>query len=138
MGFFLRDSQVYVNVNVMDKTYSIQALTKEFEITARSIRFYEEKGLLNPTRQGTSRIFSAADRTRLKLILRGKRLGLSLEESRDIIDLYNPTSGNNEQTHKLLAAIDKRITALQSQRDEIDAMLIDLAATKALVAKDNN
>ena len=122
----------------MNKTYSIQSLTKEFEITARSIRFYEEKGLLNPTREGTARIFSAADRTRLKLILRGKRLGLSLEESRDIIDLYNPTSSNNEQTQKLLAAIDKRITALQNQRDEIDAMLIDLSATKALVAKDNN
>ncbi len=122
----------------MSDYYTIQSLTKEFGITARSIRFYEEKGLLTPQRSGTQRRFSAADRTRLKLILRGKRLGLSLDESREIIDLYNPTSGNSEQTQMLVEAIDRRIDALLEQRREIDLMLEDLKNTKALVAENKS
>jgi len=120
----------------MKNEYSIQELTKEFDITARSIRFYEEKGLLSPSRKGSTRVFSAADRTRLKLIIRGKHLGLSLDESKEIIDLYNPDTQNQEQTDALIDAIDRRSEALKKQRKEIDLLLADLASTRALVTGD--
>ncbi len=73
-----------------DRSHSISELAAELGITTRTIRFYEEKGLLAPSRNGQQRIYSAADRVRLKLILRGKRLGFTLEESRDLIDMYDP------------------------------------------------
>ena len=78
------------------KSYSISELSQEFDVTTRTLRFYEEKGLLAPTRKGQSRIYAARDRARLKLILRGKRLGLTLEESRDIILMYDSTSTNKK------------------------------------------
>jgi DNA-binding transcriptional MerR regulator len=71
-------------------TYAIRDLTREFGVTARTLRFYEDKGLINPERQGVTRIFSEKDRVRLNLTLRGKRLGFSLEEIKDIIDMYDP------------------------------------------------
>ncbi|MBT3425869.1 MAG: MerR family DNA-binding transcriptional regulator, partial [Gammaproteobacteria bacterium] len=71
-------------------TYSISELSNEFRITPRTLRFYEEKGLLNPTRNGQTRVYNGSDRVRLELILRGKRLGFSLEESCDIINMYDP------------------------------------------------
>jgi DNA-binding transcriptional MerR regulator len=77
-----------------NRSYSITELATDFDITTRTIRFYEEKGLLNPQRKGQTRIYSAADRIKLKLILRGKRLGLSLEESKDIIEMYQPEHDN--------------------------------------------
>ena len=77
--------------------YSISQLSKEFEVTTRTIRHYEELGLLSPARRGQTRVYSPADRTRLKLILRGKRLGLSLDDSREIIDMYEPGKTNIDQ-----------------------------------------
>ena len=76
------------------QTYSIRELTREFGVTARTIRHYEEIGLLAPERRGQTRVYSPADRTRLKLILRGRRIGLSLQESREIIGMYDPARGN--------------------------------------------
>jgi len=85
--------------------YSISDLAGEFDITTRSIRFYEEKGLLNPRRKGASRVYTPAERTKLKLILRGKRLGFTLDESRSIIEMYDPLGGNVDQLQSLLANI---------------------------------
>ena len=84
--------------------YSISQLSKEFDVTTRTIRHYEEIGLLSPARRGQTRVYSAADRIRLKLILRGKRLGLSLDDSRDIIDMYEPGKTNVDQLKKLIDA----------------------------------
>ncbi len=101
-------------------------LSKEFGITTRSIRHYEDIGLLSPTRRGQTRIYSAADRTRLKLILRGKRLGISLENSREIIDMYEPGKTNVDQLKKLIDAIQQQRTKLNQQLDDITKLLKDL------------
>lgn len=111
-------------------TYSISQLAAEFDVTTRTIRFYEEKGLLAPTRTGASRVYSPTDRTKLKLILRGKRLGFTLEESRDIIELYDPTSGNVEQLMKLRDRISLQRTALDQQFQDLQAMMRDLGESE--------
>lgn len=111
----------------MSKHYSISDLAAEFDITTRTIRFYEEKGLLSPTRDGNSRCYCSADRIKLKLILRGKRLGFTLEESGEIIDMYNQDQGNTEQLHALINKINVRKEHLEQQKHDIDVMLIDLA-----------
>ena len=89
----------------MNGEYSIRELSQEFEVTTRTLRFYEEKGLLSPTRAGQNRIYSAADRTRLILILRGKKLGLSLEQSADLIAMYDPDSNNKKQLEALIGYV---------------------------------
>ena len=81
----------------MKRQYTISDLAAEFGTTTRTIRFYEEKGYLNPKREGTRRIYSTPDRTSLRLILRGKRLGLSLKETGDLIKMYGSPSGNRQQ-----------------------------------------
>ena len=106
--------------------YSISDLSSEFDITTRTIRFYEEKGLLAPARQGNTRVYSAADRTKLKLILRGRRLGFTLEESRSIIDMYDPDHGNVEQLQTLISKIREKRTQLQQQLHDIEGMMLDL------------
>jgi DNA-binding transcriptional MerR regulator len=116
----------------MTEQYSISELAKEFEVTTRTLRFYEEKGLLNPGRQGIKRIFSAADRIRLKLILRGKRLGFSLDESSDIIGMYEPETENNRQLEMLLNKIREKRTFLEQQKKEINSMLKDLRNTETI------
>ncbi|MBQ0758877.1 MAG: DNA-binding transcriptional MerR regulator [Zhongshania sp.] len=98
-----------------DKTYSISDLASDFDVTTRTIRFYEEKGLLNPLRDGQTRIYSPADRIKLKLILRGKRLGLSLEDSKDIIEMYHPEHDNSPQLIKLIEKIRERRRLLKEQ-----------------------
>lgn len=115
----------------MSARYTISELVKEFGITARTIRFYEEKGMLSPQREGQHRLYSAADRTRLKLILRGKRIGLSLEESREIIDMYDPLSHNRHQLQRLLEKVAERRAKLQQQLRDIKAILADLAAIES-------
>ncbi|TQV66176.1 MerR family DNA-binding transcriptional regulator [Exilibacterium tricleocarpae] len=110
----------------MSTTYSISDLSREFDITTRAIRFYEDKGLLAPRRRGQTRIYSNSDRTRLKLILRGKRLGLSLQESREIIDMYHPGGSNTEQLNSLLSKIRQRKMLLQQQLLDIELMMADL------------
>ena len=117
-------------------TYSISELAIEFDVTTRTIRFYEEKGLLAPTRQGTSRVYNAADRTTLKLILRGKRLGFTLDESRDIIKMYDPAGNNVGQIDKLVAGIRQKRLQLELQLQDLQAMMLDLhdAEQKCLAA----
>jgi len=108
-------------------TFTISELAQEFAVTTRTIRFYEEKGLLSPRRKGQHRIYRAADRTRLRLILRGKRLGLSLQESRDIIDLYGTVAGGEKQRQALIQKIRERKAVLEAQLQDVQAVLGDLA-----------
>ncbi|MCW8871014.1 MAG: MerR family DNA-binding transcriptional regulator [Xanthomonadales bacterium] len=108
-------------------TYSISDLAGEFDVTTRTIRFYEEKGLLKPRREGTRRIYSPADRTRLRLILRGKRLGLSLDESADIIGMYGTPGNNHRQLQKLIDKIREKREDLQRQQRDLEATLKELA-----------
>ncbi len=120
----------------MNKTYSISDLAAEFDITTRTIRFYEEKKLLNPRREGTRRIYSPADRTRLRLILRGKRLGLSLDESAEIVLMYGSPGNNRKQLEKLVSRIQEKRGELKRQQADLEFMLLDLkdAEEKCLVA----
>jgi DNA-binding transcriptional MerR regulator len=120
----------------MSKTYSISDLAAEFNITTRTIRFYEEKNLLNPQREGTRRIYSPADRTRLRLILRGKRLGLSLDESAEIVLMYGSPVNNRKQLEKLVSRIQEKRGELKRQQADLEFMLLDLkgAEEKCLVA----
>ncbi len=104
-------------------SYSISELASDFDVSTRTIRFYEEKGLLDPERKGQTRIYSAADRIKLKLIVRGKRLGLSLEESKDIIEMYQPEHDNSPQLIKLIGKIRERQRLLKEQLRDIKAML---------------
>ncbi|WP_020408184.1 MerR family transcriptional regulator [Hahella ganghwensis] len=115
----------------MSTTYNISELAKEFGITTRTIRFYEAEGLISPERQGQTRIYSEKDRVLLKLILRGKRLGFSLAESRAILDLYNPQSGNQEQLQLLLNKIQERREALVQQLKDIEVMQKELDEAEA-------
>jgi|TARA_B110000467_G_scaffold152921_1_gene162739 DNA-binding transcriptional MerR regulator len=106
--------------------FSITDLRKEFGVTTRTMRHYEEIGLLSPSRRGQTRVYSSADRTRLRLILRGKRLGLSLEDSRQIIDMYEPGKTNTDQLNSLIAAIRQQREKLNQQLDDISNLLKDL------------
>ncbi len=108
------------------QTFSISGLAQEFDVTTRTIRFYEEKGLLSPQRNGSIRVYSAADRVKLKLILRGKRLGFTLAESRDIIGLYDPEHGNIEQLQKLIRKIRDKREHLQQRLHDLEGMMLDL------------
>ena len=112
-------------------SFSIRELTREFGVTARTIRHYEDMGLLTPERRGQTRVYSMADRTRLKLILRGKRLGLSLEESRQIIQMYDPAAGNRAQLERLLGRLREQRESLLVRRRDLDAMLEELDAAEA-------
>jgi DNA-binding transcriptional MerR regulator len=108
------------------RSYSISELAREFDITTRTIRFYEEKGLLNPQREGQQRRYSESDRVRLTLILRGKRIGLSLQESQKFIAMYDPAHGNIDQLQSLLTEVNQRQQQLQQQMQDLKAMLTEL------------
>ena len=110
----------------MNTTYSIRDLASEFDVTTRTIRFYEEKGFLQPDREGTRRVYSPSDRTKLRLILRGKRLGLSLDESAEIVMMYGSTRNNRKQLEKLLARIREKQVELKNQQRDLEFMLLDL------------
>ncbi|MBI5016092.1 MAG: MerR family transcriptional regulator [Deltaproteobacteria bacterium] len=108
-------------------TWTIRELAKEFGITLRSIRFYEEKGLLSPQRtEGEYRLFDRRDRRRLKLILRGKRFGLSLDEIADILGVASTDMDEADQIRKALAHLEKALTDLAERKQEIEAMQRDL------------
>jgi DNA-binding transcriptional MerR regulator len=110
----------------MSSQYSIRELSQEFDVTTRTLRFYEEKGLLSPTRSGQNRTYSAADRARLILILRGKTLGLSLKQSTDLIAMYDPASNNKRQLETLIEKIQSRRHQLEVQKHELERMIVDL------------
>src|SRR4051812_48084198 len=102
------------------RTFTIRQLCLEFKCTPRALRFYEDKGLLSPARQGFNRVYSYKDRARLQLILRGKRVGLSLAEIREILDAYHKEDGGATQMAKSLVKYRERIVALEQQRVDID------------------
>ena len=109
------------------KTYSITELSKEFDITTRSIRHYEQEKLITPQRAGSQRIYTKGDRVRLQLILRGKRIGFSLAEIREIITMYDSPCGEQKQTELLVSKIAQRRNALSQQQKDIDTMLVELS-----------
>jgi DNA-binding transcriptional MerR regulator len=111
----------------MDKSYGIAELAGEFGVTTRTVRFYEDKGLLSPERDGQRRIYSPRDRVRLRLIMRGKRLGLSLEEIGELIDLYDVDPSEVTQLNQFVDVIQKRRDILEGQKRDIDESLAELA-----------
>jgi DNA-binding transcriptional MerR regulator len=107
--------------------YTVTELAKELGMTARAVRFYEDKGLITPQRAGTTRVYSARDRARMILILRGKRLGFALSEIKEYLDLYDVDVTQHAQLRALLAAVGKRRAQLLAQRQAIDEALAELA-----------
>ncbi|MEE4144346.1 MAG: MerR family DNA-binding transcriptional regulator [Halieaceae bacterium] len=114
------------------KTHTISELAQEFGVTTRTIRFYEEKGLISPLRQGQKRLYSNSDRVRIKLILRGKRIGMSLQECVDFIDMYDPEHNNAEQLRSLIDNVKRRRESLLQQKKDIDDMLAGLDEVQGL------
>ena len=108
-------------------TYSISELAQEFALTTRAIRFYEDEGLLAPRRRGLARIYGERERTRIKLILRGKRLGLTLSEIRELFDIYATAGNERAQLTKFLQMLADRRAKLHQQREDIDAVLGEIA-----------
>jgi DNA-binding transcriptional MerR regulator len=111
----------------MNKTHTISDLAQEFGITTRTIRHYEQQGLLCPTRHGQNRLFSKRDRVRLKLALRGARLGLTLAEIRELFDMYDLAHGEKLQLEQFLAKLQRRRDLLEQQREDIDVMLEEIS-----------
>ena len=112
------------------RTYSISELAREFDVTTRSIRFYEDQGLLNPARQGQTRIYSRQDRVRLKLTLRGKRLGFSLADIRELFDLYDADKSSRSQLQTMLGLVADKRETLQQQLEDIQMVLLELEAAE--------
>lgn len=126
----------------MATTYTISDLAKEFDLTTRAMRFYEDMGLLQPQREGAggrNRVYTARDRTRLKLTLRAKRLGLSLTEAKDIIDMYDSPRDTGPQLRKFLAILAQHRKQLEEQMTELQSNLEEVQThereAKALLAK---
>lgn len=115
----------------MPTTYTIAELAREFDITARAIRFYEDQGLLSPKREGVggrNRVYTPRDRTRLKLTLRGKRLGLTLSEIKSIVDMYESPRDTAAQIDRFLAVLAQQRLTLEQQRADIDMALEEIEA----------
>ncbi len=110
----------------MAPTYSITELAKEFGVTTRTIRHYEDRGLLSPHREGVNRVFSNRDRVRLKLALRGKRLGFSLNDIRELFELYDMAKNEEKQLVEFLAKLEKRRAILEQQHEDIEVMLNEI------------
>jgi len=115
--------------------FSISELAREFDVTPRAIRFYEDQGLLTPRREGQRRIYTPRDRTRLKLTLRGKRLGLTLSEIRELIDMYEPGRDERPQLERFLAVLESHRASLRQQRTDIEAQLSELETFEKKVKK---
>ena len=110
----------------MPELYSVSELANDLGVTPRALRFYEDKGLLAPQRAGNTRVYTPRDRGRLILILRGKRLGFTLREVREWLDLYEPGPGQAAQMTRLRDRLRQRIATLEQQRDDLDATLAEL------------
>lgn len=113
--------------------FSISDLSSEFGVTARALRFYEDEGLISPERRGTMRIYSHRDRARLAWILRGKRVGFSLAEIRELLDLYDIGDGRKSQRSATIARCRDRIALLDAQKHDIDAAIAELSQFIALI-----
>lgn len=109
----------------MTETYTITELAREFDLTPRAIRYYEDQGLISPERAGVQRVYGKRDRTRLKLTLRGKRLGLSLAEIRELIDMYD-TAPEATQLSRLIDVLADRRARLEQQREDIEVVLAEI------------
>lgn len=119
-------------------TYTITDLSREFDITPRAIRFYEDQGLLSPQRAGVggrTRVFGARERTRLKLTLRGKRLGLTLSEIKDLVDMYESPSDSTAQLKRFLTVLAQHRETLEMQREDIEVTLAEISAHEAQCRK---
>ncbi|SFN29202.1 MerR family transcriptional regulator [Marinobacter pelagius] len=117
---------------VEKRTFSISELSQEFDVTTRSIRFYEDQGLLKPRRRGQTRIFSTKDRVRLKLILRGKRMGFTLAETKELFDLWDETlTGNEKQLLKMLEILEARKAMLEQQKNDIAQAEMEIDTAEA-------
>jgi DNA-binding transcriptional MerR regulator len=112
-------------------TYTITELAQEFDITPRAIRFYEDVGLLEPARAGRNRVYGQRDRTRLKLTLRGKRLGLSLQEIKQLVDMYDSPSDTAPQLQAFLGVLAEHRRQLEQQREDIEITLAEIAQHEA-------
>ena len=111
----------------MNEIQTITELAREFGVTTRAIRYWESHGLVSPAREGGNRIYCKRDQTRLKLALRGKRLGLSLAEIKDLIDMYDTAEDESTQLLSFLGALEQRRAALEQQRDDIEAVLKEIS-----------
>lgn len=111
-----------------DETMTIREMCDEFDVTPRTLRFYESKALLAPERIGTRRLFTRRDRARLKLILRGRRFGFSLDEIGDLLDLYDPKDGEQTQIRRSLELARDHLETLERRRDELDEAISELKA----------
>ncbi len=108
------------------RTFTITELATEFDITARAIRFYEDVGLLTPQRAGRNRVYTGRDRTRLKLTLRGKRLGLSLQEIKQLVTMYDSPSDTTQQLHAFMTVLGEHRKLLEQQREDIEITLAEI------------
>ena len=115
--------------------FTISELAREFDVTPRAIRFYEDQGLLAPRRDGQRRIYTPRDRTRLKLTLRGKRLGLTLAEIRELIDMYEPGRDDRAQLERFQEVLEAHRTSLLQQRADIQAQLAEIDTFEKRVRK---
>ncbi|MDO8418588.1 MAG: MerR family DNA-binding transcriptional regulator [Rubrivivax sp.] len=113
------------------RNYTITELALEFDITPRAIRFYEDMGLLAPQRAGRNRVYTQRDRTRLKLTLRGKRLGLSLQEIKPLVDMYDSPADTTQQLQAFLKVLGEHRRLLEQQREDIDITLAEIAQHEA-------
>lgn len=110
----------------MSKSYTISDLAREFGVTTRTLRHYEDQGLVTPARDGINRIYTSRDRVRLKLALRGKRLGFSLNEIRELFELYDLANGERQKLEEFAIKLDRRRAQLAQQREDVEVMLDEI------------
>lgn len=119
--------------SAVPKTFTISDLSSEFTVTTRTLRFYETRGLLDPKRRGQTRLYSRRDRARLKLILQGKRVGFSLNEIKEMLDLYDLKDGQTTQLQVSLKRFKERVVDLERQKQDIEEAITDLNRTCKIV-----
>lgn len=131
MTFNPADSRAVSDTNVPmetdDEYLRIGDMAKQFGVTLRALRFYEDKGLLDPRREGSTRLYTRRDRVRLKLVLLGRKVGFSLREVKQMLDLYDPTGSNTRQLKLTLEKSEKQLTRLNKQRELIEEAIGELS-----------